>query len=77
MSNREYVTAANAHSIANHLGIEFGAAWQVAKCHSKARYATEAEAQAKADEWGQRIYLCPICNGWHCASGEPREGENE
>lgn len=77
MSNKEYSIAANAHSIANYLGIEFGAAWQVAKCRYKVRYATEEEAQAVGDEWGQRAYLCPICNGWHCASGEPREGETE
>ena len=69
--------AANAHSIANYLGIEFGAAWQVAKCRYKVHYKTEEEAQAKADEWGQRVYHCPICNGWHCASGEQDEGETE
>lgn len=74
--SKEYSMAANAHSIANYLGIEFGAAWQISKCRYKTRYATEEEAQATADEWGQHVYLCPICNGWHCSSSEPRkEGE--
>lgn len=50
--SKEYSMAANAHSIANYLGIEFGAAWQVAKCRYKVHYKTEEEAQAKADEWG-------------------------
>lgn len=77
MSAPDYVIAANAHAIANHLHIEFGAAWQVAQCNAKVRYATEEEAQATADRWGQHVYRCPICNRYHCSSSEQREGETE
>ena len=75
MSAPEYRIAANAHGIANYLNIEFGAAWQVAQCNAKVRYSTEDEARKTAERWGQRVYRCPICDGYHCSSNE--QGKEE
>ena len=73
MSGRDYTIAANAHGIANYLDVDFGAAWQVAQCNAKVRYRTKEEAEEKAREWGQRVYRCDICDGWHCSAGKDEE----
>ncbi len=71
--NPEYRLAVQAHNMANYLNIDFGAAWQVSHCMNKTRWSEESEAKAKAELWGQRVYECPICGGYHCSSKEMDE----
>jgi hypothetical protein len=38
---------------------------QARACEGKTRYPREAEARAKADQYGQETYACRFCGGWH------------
>lgn len=35
-------------------------------CLSKTRFADQEAARALP--WKQRVYPCPLCDGWHCAT---------
>lgn len=37
-------------------------------CRSKARFDTEHEAERRARRYGQRVYECGRCGGWHCSA---------
>ena len=39
-------------------------------CFRKKRYKSEAKAKAVAEKFGQRVYFCPICGGYHCTKKE-------
>lgn len=41
-------------------------------CGSKARFDNEHHAGRVAAKYGQRIYLCTFCQGWHLTSQELR-----
>ncbi len=68
-----YKIAVRAHSIAKKLDIAYGAAWQISQCMSKARWKTEAEALDNAKKYGQAVYHCDICDGYHCSSRHEEE----
>jgi hypothetical protein len=43
-------------------------------CLRKKRYHTFDFAQGVADRFGQSVYFCPFCSGFHCTS---RKTEND
>lgn len=47
--------------------------WQ-RMCLGKKRYHTFDFAQGVADKFGQSVYFCPFCSGFHCTS---RKTEND
>lgn len=42
-------------------------------CKRKARFPTHAAADIRAGLYGQVVYLCPHCGGYHCTSGASRQ----
>ena len=45
-------------------------------CFRKVKYRSYDKAKANADKYGQRVYFCPICGGYHCTKREAKEGED-
>jgi hypothetical protein len=43
-------------------------------CFRKRRFRSAEHARRTARRWEQRIYFCPVCNGWHCATDRVRAG---
>lgn len=39
-------------------------------CGRKYAYPTEKSARKNAENFGQRVYKCPVCFCWHCTSLE-------
>ena len=37
-------------------------------CSRKIRHSSKRRAKELARKWGQRVYKCPYCDGWHLAS---------
>jgi hypothetical protein len=50
--------------IKKHRGREISAKFEWKSCKSKAKF-SEFDAKARADDFGQRAYLCDLCHHWH------------
>ncbi len=46
-------------------------------CARKSRFVTRERAEKTARMWGQHVYECENCGGFHCTKSPPRAAGDE